>query len=91
MLTELYDVRAEWENIGLALELSPGTLDSLKAPFKQPKDCLRDAVKEWLNTCPDPSWKGLTQALRHCMVGKETLARHLEQKYCGIEVLTSKD
>ncbi len=77
VLTELLDVCADWENIGLGLRLKSGTLDAMKGPYK-PKDCLRDMLKEWLNTSPDPSWQSLIQALRSPIVGQESLARRLE-------------
>ncbi len=82
VLTELYEVCAEWENIGLGLGLTSGILDSMKGSNKPHKDCLRDMLKEWLNTSPDPCWQSLIQALRSPIVGKEPLARHLEGKFC---------
>lgn len=82
ILTELYDARADWFNIGLSLKLSPGTLNAVKGPHKDPKDCLRDMLLEWLNTL-DPSWEGVLEALRNPIVGRGRLADHLEVKYCA--------
>ncbi len=82
VLTELYDVRADWVNIGLALKLTPGTLRAMKGPYKEPKDCLRDMLTEWLTTCmPDASWSSLVNALRHPIVGQGNFAAALERKY----------
>ncbi len=80
MLTELFDVRADWENIGLALKLTDGTLRAIKGPYKEPKDCLRDMLREWLNTS-DASWSSLVQALGQPIVGKGQRAAELERKY----------
>ncbi len=85
VLTELLDVSSNWENIGLGLRLSPGILQALKGPYKPPEDCLRDMLREWLNRSPDPSWQSLIRALRSPVVGKDTLASHLEAKYCSQE------
>ncbi len=85
VLTELNDVCADWENIGLKLKLTRGALDAMKGPFKPHKDCLKDAVDKWLNTSPDPSWEAIVQALRSPIVGRDHLARCLEQKYCTQE------
>ncbi len=85
VLTELLDVCSYWEYIGLGLNLKPGTLEAIKGPFKGHKDCLMDMLKEWLNTCPDPSWRSLTLALRSPIVGKDTLASQLEARYCAQE------
>ncbi len=82
VLTELREVRADWYDIGLALNLTPGDLDAIKGPYKDPKECLRETIKEWFNTSPDPSWVVLVQALRSPIVGRESSARRLEQKYC---------
>ncbi len=82
VLTELLPASANWYNIGLALDTDPGTLDAMKVgTYKDPRDCLREMLSEWLSTSPDPSWEGLIAALRDPVVGKHTLARQLEAKY----------
>ncbi len=85
VLTELCGVCADWENIGLGLGLEAGTLDAIKGPFKKPQDCLRDMLKEWLNTSPDCSWQSVIRALRSPIVRQNTLASHLETKHCNQE------
>ncbi len=85
VLTELIGICSKWYNIGLGLGLTAGTLDATKAPFKEHEDCLRDMLKKWLNSSPDPSWQSLIQVLRSPIVGKEPLASHLETKYCTQE------
>ncbi len=82
VLTELREVSADWHDIGLALRMLSGTLDSMRAPYKGPRDCMKDMLKEWLNASDDPSWEGLVAALRSPIVRKEALARQLEDKYC---------
>ncbi len=82
VLTELREVRADWYDIGLALNLTPGDLDAIKGPYKDPKECLRETIKEWLNTSPDPSWKAIAQALRSPIVNRVILANLLEQEFC---------
>ncbi len=91
VLTQLLPVCADWYDIGLALDMSPGTLDAMKVgTYKEPKHCLRDVLKEWLSTSPDPSWEGLVAALKDPIVGKGALARQLETKYCSHEVSSGK-
>ncbi len=82
VLTELVDLSADWENIGLGLRLKAGTLDAMKGRSKGHKDCLRDMLKDWLNTSPDPSWQSLIQVLKSPIVRKNALASHLEAKFC---------
>ncbi len=82
VLTELHEDSDQWYNLGLALNLTPGALDAIKGQYKDPKECLRDAVKAWLNMSPDPSWKAIVHALRSTIVGRDSSARRLEQEYC---------
>ncbi len=87
VLTELLPASASWYNIGLALDMDEGTLDAMKVgTYKDPRDCLREMLKEWLRTSdPDPSWEGLIAALKDPIVGQGTLARQLETKHCAQE------
>ncbi len=80
VLTELFDIRADWDTVGLALKLTDGALRAISAQHKDPKDCLRDMLRVWLNTS-DASWSSLVQALRHPVVGQGNLAAELERKY----------
>ncbi len=80
VLTVLLDVRTNWEDIGLSLKLSDGTLRAIGAQHKDPKDCMRDMLRDWLNTS-DASWSSLVDALRHPIVGQGNLAAELEKKY----------
>ncbi len=79
---ELLEVSADWYDIGLTLKLKPGILDTIKGPFKEPKSCIRDMLKDWLETSPNPSWESIVAALRRPVVRKEALANRLEDKYC---------
>ncbi len=85
VLTELIVICSKWYNIGLGLGLTAGTLEAMKAPFKEQEDCLRDMLKEWLNRSPNPSWQSLIRVLRSPIVGKEPLASYLEKQYCTQE------
>ncbi len=80
VLTELRDVQADWEDLGLTLKMAPGALRAMKGPFKPHKDCQRDMLTDWLNTS-DASWSSLVDALRQPIVGQGNLAAQLERKY----------
>ncbi len=82
VFTEVFKLRAQWENIGLALEFNPGALDAMKGPYKDPKDSLKDMIKEWLKTFDDCCWERLVESLRHPIVGEVNFAKTLEEKYC---------
>ncbi len=90
VLTELHHARADWYNIGLSLELSPCDLKAMRGPNKDPKDCLRDMVETWLDTTLDPCWESLFKALKSVVVGRNALARELENKYGNQEQCQGK-
>ena len=75
---EVWEGRAKWY-IGLALKLTPGTLDAIqKTNHHVINDCLTATLKEWLSK-PElhPSWSCLSTALRDKTVGLEDIAEQL--------------
>ena len=83
VLEEVIDAQAEWYNVGLKLQVRPGTLDGIKLQYHNPKDALREMLKEWLKMAnPRPTWKALVNALGSRAVGKVKMATELEHKYC---------
>ena len=86
VMEELNDARAKWDNIGLQLRVSVGTLDAIKEQYDDPSHCLKETLKTWLKTCPSPpTWKNIVDALRSSTVGEVRLAGDLEQKYCSTQ------
>ena len=79
---EIYDARAKWYDIGIELEISTGTLKSIKAMYDGPSECLREMLDTWLKQVdPKPSWKVLITALEQPTVGEKQLADSLKHKY----------
>ncbi len=77
----LFDIRVKWYDIGLELDVAVGTLESIKSSYHDPKDCLREMLKEWLKSIsPPPTWKRLATALRSSAVNEKSLAQKLECK-----------
>ena len=86
VMEELNDARAKWDDIGLQLCMSVGTLDAIKEQYDDPSHCLKEALKTWLKTCPSPpTWKNIVDALQSSTVGEVRLAADLEQKYCSTQ------
>lgn len=78
--SELFRIRSEWYNIGLGLGLTSDTLDNIKQGHTD-KEQLREALKEWLNGL-DCCWRDIVKVLRKPCIGKSSVARRLEKKYC---------
>ncbi len=82
LMDELHEVRAKWENIGLGLGVTQGTLEAIKLQYRDPLDCLREVLKEWLKCVdPAPCWGSLIKILRRPAIGAIRIARGLEGKF----------
>ena len=78
VLELVWEARAMWYNIGLKLGTSPGTLDAINTANRNPDDCLRVLIKDWLNNGkPNPTWAAVAKALRSPMVGYGHLAEQI--------------
>ena len=87
LLEELLDIHVRWYNLGLQLNLKPGTLETIRAQFSDFRDQLREMLNTWLCTSNNTSWKALTNALKSPTMGESQLAGGLETKYCQMEDL----
>ena len=76
VLNKLWNARSKWYNIGLGLGLSADELDSIDQKKKEPGDCLREALIEWLKK-RNPRKSQLVKALRQPSIGYEQLADNL--------------
>ena len=70
-----WDARAKWYNIGLEMDIDPGTLDTIKRDNDNSDDRFRAMLMTWLKMVePKPTWEALAEALRSPTVGYEHLA-----------------
>ena len=67
----VFNARTEWYNIGLALEVDVATLDGIMIDGQhvKHKDKLRETLKTWLMTNPEPTWQAIVNALKSHVVG----------------------
>lgn len=78
MLEAVWEARSMWYNIGLKLNISPGTLDSIKTENQNVMgSCFTDMLKNWLNNGAQQTWETLATALKSPMVGYGELAQKL--------------
>ena len=79
---EVFSAAAKWYDIGLELGVSADDLDTIKKANDDPKECLREMLRQWLpKVDPQPSWEALVAALRIPAVNYATLAHEIELKY----------
>ena len=87
VMKELNDVRAKWNNIGVQLGVSVGTLDAIMKQYSDPSDCLRETLTAWLKSSIPNKWINVVDALN--VVGEAKLATDLERKYCSPKPVSS--
>ena len=79
---DLIDIAHKWYDLGLQLEVTEGTLKTIKSDNPEnSQHCLRKTLSTWLKIDPRPTWQTLCAALRSRTVGAEKLASDLEVKY----------
>ena len=82
LLSELLsEVSADWEDIGLILELKEGQLSAIKSDHQESNKCFREMLKLWLKQVePPPTWSAIIKAIH--ILKYESLAEELRKKYC---------
>lgn len=62
--TALWEIRAKWYNLGVALGFSPGDLDAIETDnYRKTGACLTELLKRWLNL-QNQSLDSLRKALK---------------------------
>ena len=73
-----WEARAKWYNIGLELEINPGTLDVIQGNNRDIDDCFRAMLTSWLKMVqPKPTLAALAEALQSPTVGFGRLAEQI--------------
>ena len=81
VLDLLWDARAGWFNLGLALGIDHTTLTVIKQDNgNQTESCFTEMLSVWLKMCPPPTWETLIAKLKARSVGKRKLAKQLEKQ-----------
>ena len=76
----VWKARAKWYNLGLGLDITPDTLDSIElANSGKPDRCFRAVLTKWLREHQWPTWSTIAEALRSPSVGLTHLAEQLSE------------
>ena len=83
LLKELLNkVSADWENIGVMLNVKEGELRNIKSNYDESEQCFREMLRRWLNQVePPPTWSAVIEAIE-CVTRYKSLAEELRNKYC---------
>ena len=82
LLRELRAKAADWEDIGIELEVNDGALKQIKTDNPgNSKSCLRELFRKWLSCAdPQPKWPDIVEAVEG--IGDEELATKIKERYC---------
>ena len=82
LLKELSEAAADWEYIGMMLNLNQESLNIIKGDHpNQCKICFMEMIKLWFKQVnPRPSWSALVEPLD--VLGYQLLAKNLKDKFC---------
>lgn len=73
---------ANWDDLGLALNIPPGIIDCIKKTHRDNVgDCRKEVITKWMMNNECPSWRSLCAALRRDMVGHTNLAKSIGKKH----------
>ena len=81
---EMYGARDKWQNIGGVFSLSDTTLTSIAQEESSTDGRLRRAIRAWLEMCggtPSATWAEVARTRRNETVGRDDLARKVEEKF----------
>ena len=76
-----HTVADKWEHIGIYLDFSMSTLESISAKHQRdPHNCLVEMLKMWLRRLDPPAtWSAIIEAIE--FLGDEQCGRELRQQY----------
>ncbi len=75
----LWSARSEWYNLGIALEVDPNTLASIKKSNpSNSDDCFNDMLKSCSETNGSLTWSGVCEALKKPSVARNDVAESIE-------------
>ena len=78
VLNTIWEARAQWYNLGLGLDISPDSLDTIELDNGQKADrCFRAMLTQWLREHRRPTWSALAEALKSPSVGYSHLAQEI--------------
>ena len=72
---EVYEIRAKWKQLGVELNLTPGTIDSIELKRQTPADRLYEILHEWLK-----SGNATREDLLHSLEQETVGGAHLIEK-----------
>ena len=77
----IWEARTQWYNLGLGLDITPDSLDSIElVNAGNPDRCFRAMLTKWLREHQRPTWSALAEALRSPSVGLSHLAEKILQQ-----------
>ena len=80
VLNAIWEIRAEWQNLGLSLGIPYSDIEVIKKDSPgDAEDCFRAVIRLWLTReDPKPTWAALVEALQSPMLRHVALAARIQ-------------
>ena len=88
-MTELYEVRAKWYDLGVQLRMTTPDLDAIQTQYQNnPDTCVRKMLSDWLTkeVPSPPTWQTVVDALNSAAISRPLVARKIYMKYCSQDI-----
>ena len=71
----------KWFDLGLQLDVPAKKLRNIEKDCPNNcQDAMKKMIQEWLDLCPNPTWRIIVSSLRK--IGMIALANDVEREYC---------
>ena len=79
-LLEILSDRVDWYELGIELDIPPGTLNAMREDHGKVRHRLMAMLEKWLSKYPEKGWNDIVIALKK--MDKNDVAVEVEEKYC---------
>ena len=81
-LSDALSDKVDWYELGIQLDITPGTLDTVREDHPTVKRRLVAMLEKWQNKYPNKGWSDILTALRE--MEKNDLANEVASNYCKL-------
>ena len=80
-LTDVLSDKVDWYELGIKLDVPPGTLNAIKEEHDTVRRRLMAMLEKWLSKYPERGWSDIVDALRS--MDRNDIADIVARKYCN--------
>ena len=86
VVSELSTMSIKWKNLGHQLGIRDFILNDIQSPYKEPVNCLRMMITQWLQQVNLKTWNHIVLALKSSNIAESQLGDYLKEIYVSGEL-----